>query len=159
MPNWTETELVVVLPSRNAEKFKGYFLSHNSEENKEKNRYFGRTFLDDFNEEKNQHGMSCLRISCECAWSVSSCMIEGYPDDKEKGIYCMTLAEACKECEVSRLRALSTEPGIGFQESVTYDKDDDGKVNYESRDTYPDPWCEYVDENEVDEKAVEPEMN
>ena len=74
MPNWAETDLSVTLPTRKAGEFKSYFLSHNPDENKDRKKYFGRTFLNDVDEEKNRNGMSLLRISCDCAWSADSCM-------------------------------------------------------------------------------------
>ena len=79
MPNWAETDLSVTLPTRKAGEFKSYFLSHNPDENKDRKKYFGRTFLNDVDEEKNRNGMSLLRISCDCAWSADSCMTSAIP--------------------------------------------------------------------------------
>jgi hypothetical protein len=61
MPNWAETDVAAVMPTRKVEEFKSYFLSHNPEENKDRKKYFGRTFLNDVNEEKNAKGMSLVR--------------------------------------------------------------------------------------------------
>ena len=94
MPNWAETDMAVVMPSRNVNGFMGLFLSHDPKENEGKKEYFGRTFLNDINEEKNDHGMSCLRISCDCAWSAYSCLIEGYPGTGDDGHRCPSLKEA-----------------------------------------------------------------
>jgi hypothetical protein len=148
----------VVLPSRNVDKFKSYFLSHNSEENESKKVYFRRTFLDDIDEDKNEHGMSCLHISCECAWSVASCIVDGNPEKNDDGTRCPPLKEVCKDCEVSRLTIYSVEPGVGFEESVTFNKDEGEDIQYSSRDTYPDPWNEFVDQDEED-VVKETEMN
>jgi len=93
MPNWAETEMAVVLPTRNVPKFKSLFLSEKSEENESKKKYFARTFVNDINEKKNKNGMTCLRVSCNCAWSVYSCLFEGYPGKKEKGVECTTIKE------------------------------------------------------------------
>jgi hypothetical protein len=53
MPNWAETDMAVVLPTRNVPNFKSLFLSEKSEENDKKNKYFARTFLNDIKEENN----------------------------------------------------------------------------------------------------------
>ena len=151
MPNWAETDMAVVMPSRNVNGFMGLFLSHDPKENEGKKEYFGRTFLNDINEEKNDHGMSCLRISCDCAWSAYSCLIEGYPGTGDDGHRCPTLKEALDRYEVKRMTLHSSEPGIGFEETATFDKDEGSEVNYESRDLYRDPWCEFCDEDEEDE--------
>ena len=65
MPNWTETEMAVVLPSDNAARFLGLFLSQDEKENAGKAEYFGRTFLTDHSEEKNGKGMSSLNESID----------------------------------------------------------------------------------------------
>ena len=44
MPNWAESEMSVVLPSKNADKFENLFLEENNEQNKKKERYFARCF-------------------------------------------------------------------------------------------------------------------
>lgn len=156
MPNWTETEMAVVLPSDNAARFLGLFLSQDEKENAGKAEYFGRTFLTDHSEEKNGKGMSCLRVGCECAWSVYSCLFEGFPDGDGGKPHCPTLQEAIEKLGVKRLVIYSKEPDIGFEESVTYDMDEGGKPDYQSRDLYKDPWCECLDD--ADEAKEEKEM-
>jgi hypothetical protein len=151
MPNWAETDVAAVMPTRKVEEFKSYFLSHNPEENKDRKKYFGRTFLNDVNEEKNAKGMSLVRVNCDCAWSADSCMVEGYQSDG-KEVELMNLEKAIKACEIHRLTLRSYEPGIGFEESATYDADKDKEVKYESRDLYPDPGCECLDDDESDDQ-------
>ncbi len=159
MPNWAETDMAVVLPTRNVPNFKSLFLSEKSEENEKKNKYFARTFLNDIQEENNKNGMTCLRVSCNCAWSIYSCLFEGYPGVKEDGHVCPTIKESIKECEVKRMVIHSVEPGMGFEESSVFDKDEGDDVSYESRDLYKDPWCEYLDDDEKDETLKkEPEL-
>lgn len=147
--------MAVVIPSRNVDGFMALFLSHDPKENEGKKEYFGRTFLNDMHEEKNSHGMSCLRISCDCAWSAWSCLFEGYPGEGEDGTRCPTLKEAVDRFEVRRMTLHSSEQGIGFEETATFDKGEGGEISYESRDLYRDPWCEYCDEEEMDEPAPE----
>ncbi len=59
---------------------------------------------------------------------------------------CPTLEEACKELNVKRLIAKSREPGIGFEESVTYDKENG--LYGESHDLYAEPSYDELDEDE-----------
>jgi hypothetical protein len=151
MPNWAETDVAAVMPTRKVEEFKSYFLSHNPEENKDRKKYFGRTFLNDVNEEKNAKGMSLVRVNCDCAWSADSCMVEGYQSDGTE-VELMNLEKAIKACEIRRLTLRSYEPGIGFEESATYDADKDKEVQYESRDLYPDPGCDFLDDDEEDDQ-------
>ena len=112
MPNWAESEMSVVLPSKNADKFENLFLEENSELNKGKERYFARCFKNYSERESNDKGLTRLFIDFDAAWSLNSCMIDGYPQESEGR--CPTLEEVCKELKVQRLAAYSKEPGIGF---------------------------------------------
>ena len=147
MPNWAETDVAFVLPTKKVALLRSFFLSHNPEDNKGRKRYFARTFLNDCDVENNEKGMSLLRVNCDCAWSANSCMVEGYQNDSDD-VELMNLEKAIKECEIVRLTLRSYEPGIGFEESATYDKEKSKDINYESRDLYPDPGCECLDEEE-----------
>ena len=64
----------------------------------------------------------------------------------------MNLEKAIKACEIHRLTLRSYEPGIGFEESATFDADKDKEVKYESRDLYPDPGCDFLDDDEEDDQ-------
>ena len=44
--------------------------------------------------EENKHGLTRLFIQFDAAWSIHSCMVEGYP--QETNGVCPTLEEACK---------------------------------------------------------------
>ena len=117
MPNWCNARMAVVLPTRNVERFKDLFLGHSEEENKNKDRYFARTFLNDSDEvERNDKGMSCVTVDFDCAWSVWSCMFDrtGYVDEKK----CPSLQTIVKELEIQRIIGKSNEPGMGFEESI-----------------------------------------
>lgn len=63
------------------------------------------------------------------AWSVWSCMIEGYPQRNDAE--CITLSEACMEDHVA-VEIRSTETGMCFEEHVTCDED--GNLNHAERD-------------------------
>lgn len=114
MPNWADCEMSVVLPSKNADKFENLFLERDSENNKEKERYFARCFKHYSERENNKHGLTRLFIHFDAAWSLNSCMVDGYPQESEGK--CPTLEDVCKEMNVVRLSAYSREPGLEFEE-------------------------------------------
>ena len=94
--------------SLNADKFENLFLEENSELNKGKERYFARCFKNYSERESNDKGLTRLFIDFDAAWSLNSCMIDGYPQESEGR--CPTLEEVCKEIKVQRLAAYSKEP-------------------------------------------------
>lgn len=143
--------MAVVLPSRKVKQFEGFFLGDDLKENQEKQRYFARTFLSEADEEKNAHGMSLLRIRCMCAWSAGTCLVDGYPGKKEDH-ECVGIKEAIDECEVKRLILYSEEPGCLLAESITYDREQDGEVRYDSRDLFERPGDVYLEDDEADEE-------
>ena len=159
MPNWAETEIAAVMPTRNADSFLNLFLSWDGKGNEEKKEYFGRSFLTDSHIEDNGKGMCCVRVSCNCAWSANSCLVKGYPDNPEKGTHCWNLKEAIDKLHIRRLALYAREPLIGFEERANYDRDSDGgKLTCDDRDLFPDPWCEYCDEDEVEDESESPEL-
>lgn len=154
MPNWAMASMSVVLPTRNAKAFQSLFLGDDEKENEGKKEYFARTFLNQVVEEKNDKGMSLLHIDAQCAWSVGSCLIDKRESEEGKPI-AITLEEAIRKCEVKRLTLYSNEPGIGFEETALFDLDKGDEVYYESRETYRDPYCDFLDTDDVDEKENE----
>lgn len=147
MPNWAMGECSAILPTRNVERFKSYFLGRTAEENESRKRFFYRTFVDNFDVENNNKGMSLLHVSFESAWGIYPCMIEQHLDDPR----CLTIKDAIRNCEVKRLTVLANEQGMGFEESIVFDKDEANEVLFESRDLYKDPWNEFLDEDDMDE--------
>lgn len=151
MPNWADVQMAVILPSRNKDRFLSYFLNKEGEEDPVKRKHFKRCFLDSYNEETNDHGMSCLRIQCECAWSAYSSFFVSKEDRKEfKGV--VPLLDGLKESEARRMTFYANEPGIGFEETGKYQEGVDDEVYYDSRDLYRDPYSEFLEEDDVDEK-------
>ena len=148
MPNWAESEMSVILPTGNADKFAGLFITNDT---KAEERHFARCFLGNIEREDNKHGLTRLFIQFDAAWSIHSCMVEGYP--QETNGVCPTLEEVCKELNVKRLIAKSQEPGIGFEESVSYDKENG--LTEESHDLYAEPIYDELDE---DERLADSEM-
>ena len=151
MPNWAESEMSVVLPSKNADKFENLFLEENSELNKGKERYFARCFKNYSERESNDKGLTRLFIDFDAAWSLNSCMIDGYPQESEGR--CPTLEEVCKELKVQRLAAYSKEPGIGFEEEIQYDRE--SGLSYDCRDLFCEPRADYLDDDETLEAGAE----
>lgn len=153
MPNWTMTSMSVVLPTRNVSKFTSLFLGEDETKNRAKKECFSRTFLNEIHEEKNDRGMSLLHIDAQCAWSVSSCLMTKR-ENREKPVV-LSIEEAIEKYEVKRLTVYSNEPGMGFEETILFDRDEGDDVYYESRETYKDPYCDFLDEEDIDEKTYE----
>lgn len=150
MANLAYGNMTAILPTKNVDRFKGYFLDGTMNDNK-KSEYFHRTYITDDEVTSNDKGMSLLRISFECAWSVSGCMMslnEGKDDNR-----CVLLEEALKKCDVKRFTLWSSESGMGFEESITYEKGD--PLNYQSRDLYKDPLDEYLRDEDIYEGGKE----
>ncbi len=152
MANLAYGNLTAVLPTKNVNKFKGYFLDGTLNDHN-RNEYFHRTYMTDDEVTNNNKGMSLLMISFECTWSVSGCMMS--LNEGKEGKRCVLLEEALKECEVKRFTLWSSESGVGFEESITYKKD--GPLIYESRELYKDPLNEYLRDEDIYEGGKEEE--
>lgn len=145
MPNWADSEMSVVLPTKNADEFENLFLERDSENNGEKKRYFARCFKHYSERENNSHGLTRIFLHFDAAWSLYSCMVDGYPQES-KG-KCPILEEVCREMEVLRLSAYSKEPGLTFEEQILFSPD--SGFSYDSRDMYCEPCYDYLDEEEM----------
>lgn len=144
MANLAYGNLTAVLPTKNVDRFKDYFLDGTLKDHS-RGEYFHRTYITDDEVTSNNKGMSLLRISFECAWSVSSCMMS--LNEGKDGNRCIFLEEAINECEVKRLTLWSSESGIGFEESITYKKGE--PLDYQSRELYKDPLDEYLRDEDI----------
>ena len=144
MANLAYGNLTAVLPTKNVDRFKGYFLDGTLKDHS-RGEYFYRTYITDDEVTNNNKGMSLLRVSFECAWSVSSCMMS--LNEGKEGNRCILLEEAIKECDVKRLTLWSSESGIGFEESITYKKGE--PLDYQSRELYKDPLDEYLRDEDI----------
>lgn len=114
MPNWCYAEMRVKGTKENKEKLANLFLSQNEEENKNKERYFARTWLNFIQhetlEEELEQEVSTFNL--EVAWSIYSCMIEEYPQKSDK---CPTIFEISKELKLE-IQIASEECGCCFRE-------------------------------------------
>lgn len=112
---------------------------------------FQKSVLDDFEIiEKNDHDLSLVRADFDCAWSVTSCMIDskgGYVDEKPH----ISLKTATKELGIQRVTCKSIETGIGFEEFVTFDIDNNFGIQEDSRDLYPEPYDEWLEPDEIND--------
>lgn len=88
----------------------------------------------------------------DCAWSVWSCMFDrtGYVDEKK----CPSLQTIVKELEIQRVIGKSTEPGIGFEESITFDIQGENGITCDERDIFPDPDSEGLELEDADNPKV-----
>ena len=144
MANLAYGNLTAVLPTKNVDRFKNYFLDGTMNDHN-RGEYFHRTYITDDEVTSNNKGMSLLRISFECAWSVSGCMMS--LNEGKDGNRSVLLEEAIKECDVKRFTLWSSESGIGFEESITYKKGE--PLDYQSRELYKDPLDEYLRDEDI----------
>lgn len=130
MPNWCIGDVWVKGKPKNVEKFVKLFLFDNA---RNKKRYFARSFifqnLKDFKEEyKDELKSGEINFCVDFAWSVWSCLIEGYPQSS-KG-KCPTLKKICKELKVD-VEINSEECGLGFEELVRCSSK--GELDYQEK--------------------------
>jgi hypothetical protein len=111
MPNWCFGEIQVKGTQENKNKFYDLFLTNNQERNANKKRYFARTWI---NSEINEHDNGTSSFFIECAWSVYSCMVDGYPN-KYEDHECPTIFEISKELGLE-IQIASEEGGMCFRE-------------------------------------------
>jgi len=69
---------------------------------------------DDF--KKRYLGEEVAEFSIDFAWSVATCLIDGYPQNNPDT--CITLMDACKKHNV-KVDITSEESGVGFEEHIT----------------------------------------
>lgn len=128
MPNWTSTTINVKLPTENVEKFLSYFIKCD-DVGKKQGRHFYRTFIDDSYRSDLVDGNTILKVTCECAWSVDSCMMRdnGFTE-------CLTLKDAISECGIKKMNIVSDEPGIQFLEYIEYGGGSPDDIDYKEID-------------------------
>ncbi len=135
MPNWCSGYVNVMGKSKDVENFCKLFLFEEDTNNKElSKKYFARSFTQlswkDFKEEhfiKEVKGDSDISFHVDFAWSCNTCLFEGYPNGKQ----CVTLEWACKKYNVE-VEIESEERGDGFEEEISYTKEDG--INYDCQD-------------------------
>lgn len=123
MPNICTAQGNVTGSQKNIRKFLDLFLSGDLKD-EVKERYFARSILvygyeelEESTEKENE--IITIDIVFNCAWSVQSCMISGYPSRFQQ---CPTLEEVLKELDLD-IHLDSEELGLGFREVVDGDAD------------------------------------
>ncbi len=113
---------------KDVENFCKLFLFEDNNENKKK--YFARSFIyQNWKEFKKANlGGSEAGFNVNFAWSCSSCMFDGYPQDNP--LTCVTLEWAMKEYNV-KVEIETEEGGMGFEEKIITEN---GKPVYSSKD-------------------------
>lgn len=119
MPNYTDTNFVVVLPRDKKDKFLSYFSDWDNPESKPvSDIMLARTWLNSCTEKESGPGLIELDIVCTCAWSIISCWIDGYPQERPGDR--RTMEQVCLECDVVSLEGQSIEEGLGFREEFSW---------------------------------------
>ena len=138
MANYTESSMSVILPTTKVDDFIKLFISKGGDDER---LTFSRTYLINMLVDVQNKDLTLLRIDFECAWSIYSCLLE---DNAEHP----NLRDVVKDFDVQKMVIYSKETGIGFEESVIYNKDEDEELQYESRDLYYDPLMLYLRKEE-----------
>ena len=138
MANYTESSMSVILPTTKVDDFIKLFISKGEDDER---LTFSRTYLINMLVDVQNKDLTLLRIDFECVWSIYSCLLE---DNAEHP----NLRDVIKDFDVHKMVIYSKETGIGFEESVIYNKDEDEELQYESRDLYYDPLMLYLRKEE-----------
>lgn len=136
MPNWCNGWIEVKGKAKNVKEFCKLFIftgDFDDDGKGEKKKYFARSFMNrDWKGFEEDYFQKLLKnpkddeeigidFSMEFAWSCHSCMIDGYPTDKNnKDKSCVTLMWACKKYKVD-VHIETEEPACYFEEDITCD--------------------------------------
>lgn len=133
MPNWCYGSVTVEGKPEDIQRFCRYFLFEDQETPE---KYFARSFIhcswNRFNGLYLIPERNSVEFGVNFAWSGYSCLISGYPEDNPK---CITLGDACKECNVT-VRIETEEPGLMFTETI--EGFPDGSVIHNEKDLEED---------------------
>lgn len=137
----SDADMAVVLPTANADEFLKLFEKNNTDgfgvqESEETERYC------------NSHGLTFCLLNFQPNFELYDMVYSA--TDREK-----SLKAICERFGVKRL-TLMNQPFGGREESVTYNKKNG--LDYQSRDYFPLPSNEYLDEDEmIEDKEAEAE--
>lgn len=148
MANLAYGKCAAVLPMRFVKEFLACFADSLNEKCPPKKVLFGTDYA---NAEvmHNQKGMALLKFDIECRWSLKHCMLDKH-EPYETLIYA-PLREILDIFAVRRLTALAWEPGIGFEESITFDRAAKNALRYDVRDMFASPENLSLDDDESDD--------
>jgi len=146
MPNWANGTVSVSGKPKDIQKFCQYFIFQEDDGNESMNKkYFARSFYWDSWENFKKEILTGegATFNIDFAWSVTSCLIDGYPTRDLKN-ECITLSEACKECNVY-VEIEAEEGGIGFEEHI--EVDEKGELVCDSCEDMPSYKCKMCGES------------
>lgn len=138
----SDADMAVVLPTANADEFLKLFEKNNTDgfgvqESEETERYC------------NSHGLTFCLLNFQPNFELYDMVYSA--TDREK-----SLKAICERFGVKLLTMLMNQPFGGREESVTYNKKNG--LDYQSRDYFPLPSNEYLDEDEmIEDKEAEAE--
>lgn len=118
MPNWCCGSVQVEGKPKDIENFcKLFVFDEQVDKHNKKKPYFARSFMNmSWKQFKEQYlGKSQANFIVDFAWSVTSCLIDGYPQKSEGEN--ITLMEACKKFKV-KVIIDSEEGGMCFEEHI-----------------------------------------
>jgi hypothetical protein len=128
MPNWSSGNISISGKKENVKEFLKFFVYQDEANGEELDRrYFARSFvqentyqelIDKYKEEfENKEENISIDIYTEFAWSVYSCLIDGYPQQEPNKN--LTIIEALLKYPVN-ISIETEEPGMGFEEEIYY---------------------------------------
>jgi hypothetical protein len=128
MPNWSSGNISISGKKENVKEFLKFFVYQDEANGEELDRrYFARSFvqentyqelIDKYKEEfENKEENISIDIYTEFAWSVYSCLIDGYPQKEPNKN--LTIIEALLKYPVN-ISIETEEPGMGFEEEIYY---------------------------------------
>ena len=129
MPNWAMGDVFITGTRKEVLEFSDRFITEDSPSTVPGKRYFARSFVEiprktlradikDAFKTAAEGEERTMSIFVSFAWSATSCLIDGYPQNNTQE--CITLAEACVEDHVS-VEIHTSEPGMCFEEEITCD--------------------------------------
>lgn len=148
MANLTLTTVAVVMPTENFTKFMEAFPGSDEYFNARKTPTTLDCYFDEMVEYDTNAMNTYYKFNIECKWTIRNLVYPTFEKSKVLG-YTYTeqhlaLKDLCKDCGVIKLIIHSTEPGVGIEEMIEYEKGDDG-VTYTSRLMYPEPTMDIDD--------------
>lgn len=128
MPNWSSGNVSISGKKENVKEFLKFFVYQDEANGEELDRrYFARSFIeentyqeliDKHKEEfENKEETINIDVYIEFAWSVYSCLIDGYPQKTPNKN--LTIIEALKKYPVT-ISIETEEPNMGFEEELYY---------------------------------------
>lgn len=115
MPNYCEYVMRVKGEPRNVDRFVNLMKADYDEP-----KHFWRIFDAEVFDEECIDRMKIVDISGDCAWSVHSCMRDGFGTYADENPKSSTTLEEQSELLQLAIEVYGSEPGVGFQEHYLY---------------------------------------